>query len=886
VLHRLRSALDALLRRQRFENAMADELEFHIDACTQDLIRSGVPREEAARRARAAFGGRERVREECRQARGLRLVDELHQDFRYAARMLRRNPIFTLTAALSLAIGIGANTTIFSIANRLLLRDSTGVSDPDRLVDIGPTREDGRFASPMVPYPFYGLVRERVTMLSDVYGYQLEPRAMSLTTEGSVGVPDRVFGTLATPNYFTVLGVRPAIGRLFDESDEEAGSLAVAVLSERFWSQRFNADPTVVGRTVRINGQPTDVIGVAAAGFQGTIITVPDLWLPISAGTGSRAGSIVLGGRLADGVSTEQAAAEIAAIGRSIADAWPLPDRTRGLGLARTSALPPVVRRPIAAFLTLLTGIVSIVLAIACSNVAGVLLARAVARRREMAVRLTLGAGRARLVRQLLTETALLFSLGSLAGLLIARAMAALILTVLPAATVPLDTSLPLDWRVLLFTVGLSLAASVLSGLVPSLQASRAEVIGSLKADAQGPSDRLRLRSAFVIAQVAFSVLLIIGAGLFVRALHRVASVDLGFDPDGVETASLDLSLGGYTNVTGPVFARELIERVRRLPGVQAATLSVGVPGNHTVEIRGGPPRPGPQRPSTGPVFSGMWRVVDVGYFDTLRIPLVAGRDFTEGDTQHSMPVAIISESAARELWPGQNPLGRYFQLQGFDLIPAPPPTRLLVVGVVRDLKSLSPRGPSRGLVYRALQQDYTPRVTILARTTAGQRIAAELRTLVASMDPYLPIVTSRALADEASPMLTQLRISAAVSGTIGLVGVLLAAMGIYGVTAYTVTRRTREIGVRIALGAQRADVIRMILRHGMSLVGIGSVVGLLLAAAASRLLVSLLFGVPPLDPLIFGGAVILFASVGLTACYVPVRRATRIDAMEALRYE
>jgi predicted permease len=661
----------------------------------------------------------------------------------------------------------------------------------------------------------------------------------------------------------------------------------MAVLSHGFWTRHFGADATAIGRTVRLNGRLTDIVGVAAAGFQGTSVTVPDLWLPISTATARREmPQLVLGARLKPEVTLPQAAAEMAAIGRAVADRWPGPDRTKGLGLAPSSPLPPVLRVPIAGFLTLLTGIVSIVLVIACANVAGILLARAAARRREMAVRLAIGAGRARLVRQLLAEAVLLFALGAVAGLLIARLMTTLLIKVLPTATVPIDTALPLDWRVLLYTGTLSLVTALLSGLIPALQASRTEVVGALKAGGQAASDRLRMRSAFVVAQVAFSLVLIVGAGLFARALQRVASVDLGYDPNAVEVAALDLSLGGYTAATGPLFARELVERIQQLPSVQSASIAVGLPGMGAVEVRGGPSAPKAPVPIGDAVFEGMPSGVAPGYFSTLRIPLVAGRDFSNADSEGSTPVAIVTRAAARQLWPGQDPVGQYVVLRGFHLIPPPPTERLLVVGVSGDVGSVSPGRAPSPVVYRPLQQYYSPRVTLLARTTHGQRIGNEIRAVVEKMNPYLPIVESRALTDQASPMLTQLRVSAAVSGVVGLVGVLLASIGIYGVTAFTVTRRTREIGVRMAMGAQRADVMRMVLGHGMWLVAIGAAIGLLLAAAGSRVVVRLLFGVPPLDPLIFGAAVALFAAIGLGASYFPARRATRIDAMEALRYE
>jgi predicted permease len=739
----------------------------------------------------------------------------------------------------------------------------------------------------MVPYRFYGLVRERVTMLEDVYASQFDSTAMSLAADDRAPSADRVFGSQVSPNYFRILGVRAAMGRFFAEADAaSADSTPVAVLSHRLWTERLDADPAVIGRRIRLNGRPAIVIGIASPEFQGTSIIAPDLWLPIGVGDARRQPQVLLGGRLKPGATVEQAAAEMKAIGQGLQAEWPIPEQrnsTRGLGLAATSPLPPVFRVPAAAFVTLLTAIVSVVLVIACANVAGVLLARATARRQEIAVRLAIGAGRARLVRQLLTETVLLFALGGAAGVLLARWMTSVLVALLPSASVPVDVSLPLDGRVLLFTAGLSFAAAILSGLVPALQASRADVVTALKSNVHAATDRQRARNVFVVAQVACSLLLIVGAGLLARSLQRVASVDLGFDPRGVEVASLDLSLGGYDETTGAIFARELIERVGRLPGVQNAALAVELPGGGELRMRGGPPRSG--APAGGdPVFEGAWNVIGPGYFSTLRIPLRSGRDFRPGDTAGSTPVAIVSEAAARQLWPGQDPLGRYVALRQFNMIPPAPAVRLLVVGVAADLGSGGPGQPARPLVYRPYQQHYSARVNVLARTTQGQRAAGDIRSAVSALNPWLPIVAARTLDDSASPMLVQLRISAAVSGAVGLVGVLLASIGIYGVTAYAVTRRTREIGVRMALGAQRTDMMRMILRQGMTLVGSGCAIGLLLAAAGTRMLVGLLFGVPALDPVVLAGAAAMFAAIGLAACYVPARRAMRVDVIAALR--
>jgi predicted permease len=886
----LRVRLLALTRRGDLRERVDEEMQLHLELRAERLIEAGLPRERALARARQEFGNPVVIREATLDMWRYATVEILLQDVRYGIRLLRRNPIFTLTAALSLAIGIGANTTVFSVANRLLLMEPTGVVAPDRLVDIAPTMGGGRFVEPVLPYGLYREIRQRATTLESVYGYQLQPQPMSLAGEAGA---ERIFSTSVTPNYFSALGVRASVGRVFDTPDVQQSD-TIAVLDHGFWRRRFNGDPSIVGRQVQLNGRPFTIVGVAPEGFHGLTVVVADLWLPISTAAGPPLVQMVVGARLRPEVSVRQAGAEMEAVSRALVRDLPagqlvpgmIRTASRGLGVAGASAVPPVLRTPITAFLALLTGIVSIVLVIACANIAGVLLARATARRREIAVRLAIGAGRRRLIRQLLTETLLLFVLGGAAGVGLARLMTSMLVAALPALPVPIDLSLPLDRTVLLFTAGLSLVSAVLSGLVPALQSSKSDVVSALKNDDQGPSDRLRLRSAFVVAQVAFSILLVVGAGLFVRALQRTSSIEVGFEPRGVEVTYLDLGLGGYTSATGRIFVRDLQERLRGLAGVQDATLAISVPSDAARRVVGGlretkgtmtaaPPEPLQDQPSSN--------IVAPGYFSTLRIPIVAGRDFTEADREGAQRVAIVSESEAREQWPGQDPIGQVLRWTDFGARGAQ--VDLQVVGVVPDLKT-NGRGKDRPMVYLALQQAYRPEFVILARTTRGQRVTSEIRALLASMNPNLPIVSSRTLDDESSPGVTQLRVSASVSGAVGLVGLLLAAIGIYGVTAYTVTRRTREIGIRIAMGAERSDVFRMVLGQGMSLVAIGAVIGLLLAAAATRLVVRLLFGVPPLDPLTFGGAAVLFAVIGLAACYVPARRATRIDATEALRHE
>jgi len=537
------------------------------------------------------------------------------------------------------------------------------------------------------------------------------------------------------------------------------------------------------------------------------------------------------------------------------------------------------------AFLALLIVIVSLVLIVACSNVTGVLLARGAARRQEMALRLAIGAGRARLVRQLLTETVLLFVLGGTVGLLLARGMVSVLVSLLPTLPFPVDLSLTLDGRVIAYTVGLSLLAALLSGLAPALQASKADVLSGLRND-PGLAGRLRLRHAFVIGQVAISIVLIISAGLFLRALQRAASIDPGFDPRGVELASLDLAQAGYTKTTGPLFARELVDRVRELSDVQSVTVATSVPGGFEVR-REALAVPGVQPPN-GRFFTVDWNVVEPGFFATLRTPISAGRDFTPDDRAGTQPVVVVSESAARQFWPGQDAVGKYLSQpthgpQG----PTSPMQPLLVIGVARDVQSSSlVDGVARASAYVPLQQQYVSSLTIVARTTSGRRITDQLRALLASMNPNVPIMTSQTLEDSIALGLAPQRVVASVAGGLGIVALLLAAIGVYGVTAYAVARRTREIGIRIALGARRTDVVRMVLQEGLSLTLIGAGVGLTLAGATSHVLAAFLFGIPPIDPLTFTGTTLLFVAIGVAACYVPIRRATRIDAMEALRYE
>jgi len=821
------------------------------------------------------------------------MFDSWLQDLRYAVRLLRRNPLFALTAVLSLAIGIGANTTIFTIANALLFKPPLGVADASRLVDVGRSQDGQGFDNGS--YSNYLDIRARNTVFSGIYAYRLGPEPMSL--RGKDGA-ERIYGEMVSTNYFNVLGTPPHIGRLFTSDDsEQPAATPLAVLSHRFWMRRFNGDPAIVGQTLVLNGRPFMVIGVTPEGFHGTTVLTSDLWVPVNMVgelasrlppailTSRESAWLVMGARLKPGVTVGQAQAELANIGRALEQEFPDANRGRGLRVVASSPVPGD-GAPVAAFMAVLMAIVMLVLAIACANVAGVLLARATTRRREIAVRLAIGAGRGRLIRQMLVESTLLFLIGGSGGLVLARLMTGALLSLLPAVPLPIDVTVALDGRAVVFTLTLSLVAAILSGLAPACHAARGEVVGALKSDAQGGPERIWLRHAFVVSQVALSIVLVVGAGLFARALQRASEIDPGFDPHGVELATLDLSLGGYTADTGRVFARELIRRVRETPGVQAAALSAVMPlGDRGIGL-GGLAVPGVELRNGRRFFDVDWNVITPGYFATMKMALSTGRDFSDADREGTPSVVIVNETAARQWWPRQDALGKTL-LQENGRPDAPDAVRTLtVVGVARDSKYRNLGEDPRPFVYVPIQQQYMSRTVIAARSAHGQRLAGELRALLASMNPNLPIVQSLTFDAYSQLGLLPQRIAASVAGSLGLVGVLLAAIGIYGVTAYMVSSRTREIGIRMALGAERASVVRMVLRQGLTLTMIGAAIGLAVAAAASRLLGSLLFGVGATDPLTFIGSTLLFLVVGAAACYVPARRATAIGAMDALRYD
>lgn len=896
-----------LFHRRQYEEQLEKELRHHLDLHITDLISQGYSPEEARRQAHLALGGPEQVKEMCRDARGTRWLEELLQDLRIGVRMLRKNPGFTLVVAATLALGIGANTAIFGLVNALLLRPLPVVQAPGELVLL--VRGDGQ--GPTLSYPDFKVLRERNDALSDLALYTQAPISFGNNVRSEV-----VLGAMVSGNYFDVLGLKPSLGRTFlPEEDRTPGTHPVVVLSHSFWQTRFNSDLTLVGQTIVLNSQRFTVVGIAPAGFDGESPPMKiSLWIPVMMTAAMRwesreprrdplsnrhdenFGAI---GRLKEGVSVTQAQAALETMNRQLElsdlappepRANPNSDRSLRLLSPRGIMLGPI--RELAVTSSRLAGAaVLTVLLIACANVANLLMARAATRRKEVAVRLALGATRGRLIRQLLTESVLLALVGATAGLFLAYWINQLLMAFKPPFPPPFTFTLDLSFDILTFafTFLLAIATGVIFGLVPALQASRPEVLPALKDESNAEGARVRWlnwRNALVITQVALSLALLISTGLFLRTLRYARQIDLGFNPDQVLAASFNLRLQHYNEAQGREFYQRIVERVERLPGVQTASVTNLLPLGFiwlstpvVPEDREVPPN--------DRVFAGS---VSVGsqYFETIGTPLLRGRDFTAQDTIKSPQVTIVSEKLARRLWPEiKDPgeaLGKRLRVGRSDLISCE------VIGVAKDSRNnifnRIDREPEP-TIYRPFAQNYSALASLIVRTDSDPRgLISALRREVAAIDENLPPQDLQPLSETVSLASWSARTGATVLGVFGLLGLVLAAIGIYGVMSYSVSRRTREIGLRMALGAEARDVIKLIVKQGMGLTIIGAVIGLMLAVAVTRLLTSLLYGVTATDPATFVGVVLFVIVVAVIACYLPARRATKVDPMRALRCE
>ncbi|HLU38256.1 MAG TPA: ABC transporter permease [Planctomycetota bacterium] len=820
-------------------------------------------------------------------------MDTLLRDLRYGARVLLRSPGFTLAAVLTLALGIGANTTIFSLVNAVLLRPPPHVQEPERLVSV----YTSDFSGPRLrasSYPDYLEIRALDDVFEGVIAYT--PRALSLNDGTGSEV---VFGEMVTGNYFDVLGIQAAHGRTFlPEESATRGTHAVAVISHGLWQSRFGGDPQVVGGTVRLNGYPFTVIGVAPAGFQGSLRGLrSDVWVTWMMNRQLGAGGLdidrrgdrglLVTARLRPGATIEQARARLdllaLALRAAYPDAW-TDIRGRGRLLTalpeRDARLFPMVRGPVLGLMGLLMAVVALVLLIGCANVANLLLARAAGRRREVAARLALGAGRWRLVRQLLTESVLLAALGGAAGVFLALWATDLLMRFDPPLPVPVDLDLGIDGTVLGFGLAVTMLTGIVFGLVPALRATRLDLVSALKNEQPAAGRGLRriaLRDALVVGQIAACVVLLAVAGLFVRGLQHAHTADPGFDTSNMLLLDLPVAIQGYDEARARGFYDQLAARLEALPGVRAVTLADNVPlgldrQRRFIAVEGYEPRPGEDMEFD-------FNIVGVRYFETMGIPLVRGRASTAEDRAGSLPVVVVNETFARRFWPGEDALGKRIRYDGERFAE--------VVGVARDGKYRSLTEEPRPYVWIPFAQQYRADMTVHIRTAGDPlALAAAVRAQVRALDPDLPITGLKALEEHFGLALLPQRAGASLLGSFGVLGLLLAAVGLYGVVAYGVGQRTREIGIRMALGARTDDVTRLVVRQGAALGATGLAIGVALAAGAARLITGLLYGVRPLDPVTFAAVALVLGGTVLAASWLPARRAARVDPMAALRGE
>ncbi len=812
-------------------------------------------------------------------------------DLKFAFRQLLKHPGFTAVAVLTLALGIGANTAIFSVVDQLLARPLP-VPNPERLALLGQARRDGP-PDFEFNYPLFRDYQRQNTVFS-----QLSATATTAVGLGAGGTTERQQALLVSGNYFAMLGMNAALGRTFAPNEGvEIDDAAVVVLSHGLWQRSFGADPQIIGRSVNVNGRSFTVIGVAPREFAGTTrVSVPDLYLPIAAYgqlTSDRPGGEhplstrfftwhTVMGRLKDGVSHEQAQAAMNLLAGQVHAATPANTSTnlavvsgaQGFtGELRATRLP----------LNLLLGTAGLVLLIACANLANLQLARASSRLREFAIRLALGATRARVVRELLTESVLLALGGGVAGI----AVAVWLVQVLerfrpPNASVALSNGL--DLRVLLFAFGASVATGVLFGLAPAWRASRPQVVPELKGSTgttEPRAGRWNLRQVLVVTQVALSLLVLVSAGLCVRSLQKLQAVNPAFEPSQLALMSFDLGLNNYGRPQAKDFYDRLLERVRTLPGVEAAGMSANTPLSGRAWSMSVERVEGFQSDNGFPPV-GEVNIVSPEYFRTLGIPVLQGREFTTADGANDAPIVVVNQAFAIRYWPNQDVIGKRIFQHGPD-----GGISTEVVGVVETSRSSQLTDAPRPAMFFPVAQKSELALTLSVRTGLDPSATiTQLRGLVRSLDATVPVFDVRTLAQQKDGSLALQRMAASLLSGFGVVGLLLAALGIYGVLAYSVSRRTREIGVRMALGAQLTDVLAMIMRQGLGMVVVGMVLGLAVAAGVCQLLRSFLFEIKPLDPLTFGVVIALLAGVALLASWLPARRAARVDPMVALRAE
>ena len=879
--------LRALFRRGAVEGELDEELRVHFERHVEKLVASGLDREEALRQARLEFGGIDQVKEECRDARGVNLIETVLQDLRYGVRMLRKNPGFTITAVLTLGLGIGANTAIFSVVNEVLLKPLP-YREPDRLTVVWEQNPERGWYRNIVSAANFLDWRKQNRVFTGMAAADVEE---TYTLTGT-GKPEEVGGQRATANLFSLLGVRPLLGRTFLPEEDKPGSARVVVLSYSFWQRRYGGSRSVLGRQISLNNQSYTVIGVMPAGFY-----FPPFWQELFKVELWTAGldlsqpdrtwhALLAVARLKPGVGFPQAQANMDAIARNIVRQYP-DDKGWNVGLASFHEQAVGQTRPA---LLVLLGAVAFVLLIACVNVANLMLARATTRQREIAVRMVIGAGQARLIRQFFTESLVLAAMGGALGVLLTTWGVQLLPALAPKGALGLEgarlvkTSL-INGPVLAFTCAVALATGVVFGLVPALAASKPDLNHALKESGRSSTEGLRghrLRGVLVAGELALAIILVTGAGLMIKTMVQLSRVNLGFNPQNVLTMRIALLGSRYRDPAPQVaFFRLLTERVESLPGVEAASPSRGLPiegWSGQDFVTEDDPHPGPNETPDANYLA-----VGPDYFRVMQIPLLQGRVFTGHDAQNSTRVAIVNEKLASTSWPGQNPIGKRLRMGGSEW------PWMTVVGVAGNVKTNWP-DPDAG---REIYVPYTqypwvqsPRHFIVRTALNPTNIAAAIRRDVSALDKDQPVSDIRMLTDVVGEASAQQRFSMVLLGLFASVALVLAAVGIYGVISYGVAQRIHEIGIRVALGAERHQVLTLVVGQAGVLIAAGVAAGMAGALLLTRFLGKLLYGVKPDDPSTFAAVALTLSVVALFASYIPARQAAKIDPMVALRCE
>jgi predicted permease len=903
---RLRSMWDALFKRLSLEERMDQEMRFHLESMMEDLIRSGLSREEAERQARLRFGGVEVAQEQCREARGMRGFDRLRQDIRYAARMLRRNPGFAIVSVLTLALGTGVNAAILSAVHGVVLRPLS-VDRPTELI----APHWGRKADARVwggfSYANFVDLREQNRSFSDLCAWDLVSAALSSGESRNADDSEHAevaWGELVSGNYFDVMGVKPLLGRNFlPEEDCTPNARPVVVLGHSLWQRRFKADRGIVGQTVYLNGQPFTVIGVMPESFLGSVFILrTSFWAPamMAQKFGTRAewqtdrgyALFNLYGRLKPGLTIAQAEADLNLVAERLAKLYPQENAGTKIQLTtevdgRYSAATKIIKYGG----LLAVGVSGLVLLLACANVANLMLARAAARAKEIGIRLAIGAGRGRIVQQLLTESVLLALLGGALGLAFAYGGARVIRATVPPVQYPVSFDFAPDGYVLRWMLVVSLCTGLIFGLAPALLASRTDLLAVIKGAVAGPSRgrrRWNLRGALVVAQVTISIIVLICAGLFIRSLSKARQTDPGFQTDKLVTMRINLDALAYDENAMRRFWPELQRRTETQPGVRTTSLASALPlwDSSSRSSRGPIVKEGEADPPPNQGVNSECSFVMPKYFDTLRTPLVLGRDFTDHDTADAPRVVIVNQEFARRFYGGaEQALGKRFRFA-----PQHDQRELMeIIGIAKDGR------------YRTLYEDWQPylflpvaqhpranmALLISAQPTVTLSAVVEsARREIARMDSRLPAFGVMVEEENLAIAFWGPSVAAGMASTFGLLALALATMGLYSVMMYSVSHRTREIGIRMALGASLREVLLMVVRQGMQLALLGITLGLAVAWTLTRVLASLLLGVGATDAVTFVGVTALLVMVALLACAIPARRATRVDPLIALRQE